>query len=187
MQELMAGYSHHSPEVSTVKTQERKVLKAAGAAIPRDMGSMKISLQPSPSPLASNKSTVQTKNVLGIKTGRSNNPSMELPPSTQPGRPVYSSSSSLPFPKPFPQPQRFLHGWRCRVWLLFPHPGLVLTFGRERAAWSSFRRCCGSPIPISRRSWSSMTLQPCGDTRERHGSRDNRSHTGVHHTVTARS
>lgn len=39
---------------------------------------------------------------------------MELPPSTQPGRAAYSSSSSLLFPRSFPQP------WRCRVWLLLP-------------------------------------------------------------------
>lgn len=40
-----------------------------------------------------------------------------------------------------------------------------LTFGSERAACRSFRRCCGSPIPMSRRSWSSMTLQPCRDRK----------------------
>lgn len=36
----------------------------------------------------------------------------------------------------------------------------VVTLGRDRAAWSSFRRCCGSLMPISRRSCSSITLDP---------------------------
>lgn len=36
----------------------------------------------------------------------------------------------------------------------------VVTLGRDRAACSSFRRCWGSVMPISRRSCSSITLDP---------------------------
>lgn len=88
-----------------------------------------------------------------------------------------------PNPSPLPPPSFGVTGTQLEAegLVLFPLPSdprrallpagmLALTFGRERAACRSLRRCCGSPIPMSRRSWSSMTLQPCGDRKGRRGS-----------------
>lgn len=52
-----------------------------------------------------------------------------------------------------------------------------ITLGRDRAAWSSFRRCWGSLMPISRRSCSSITLGPW----EQRGKSEGLRHEGLGH------
>lgn len=44
---------------------------------------------------------------------------------------------------------------------------MLTTLGKLRAAWRIFFRCPGSVIPMSLRSWSSITLLPCVWTNER--------------------
>lgn len=61
---------------------------------------------------------------------------------------------------------------RCWAWAM-----MLTTLGKLRAAWRIFFLCPGSVIPMSRRSWSSITLLPCMWTNVRDASKKTRART----------
>lgn len=83
-----------------------------------------------------------------------------------------TSRSDLHAAEPSPLPcSRLRWCWgRALALALAQAAGLwAVTLGRDRAAWSNFRRCCGSLMPISRRSCSSITLDPWEQKGEHEG------------------
>lgn len=59
---------------------------------------------------------------------------------------------------------------QCWAWAM-----MVTTLGKLRAAWRIFFLCPGSVIPMSLRSWSSITLLPCMWTNVRGTSKETHS------------